>query len=103
MHTPARNLINAVILSIRMERPCVWDALSVALIAAACVLMIVRRDIFPIFQDIYYHLAVARSFLQAGGVSTVDFLQYAPFGRPNLYPPLYHVALSAPLSSGSRP
>lgn len=86
-----------------MHNPGRWDTASVALMAAVCALMVWRRDFFPVFQDIYYHLTMAVSFGQAGGVVATDFLHYAPFGRPNLYPPLYHVLLLVPLKLGVGP
>ena len=54
----------------------------------------------PNFLDIYYHLSVAQGFAKAGGFSAHDFWSYAPFGRPHLYPPLFHFLILAFLKSG---
>jgi len=56
-------------------------------------LIIYRWENFPFFVDIYYHLSVMEMFNQAGGVVVHDFLQYAPFGRDHLYPPLLHILI----------
>jgi hypothetical protein len=49
---------------------------------------------YPVFLDIPYHMAVTQGFREAGGVTTWDFWDYAPEGRPHLYPPLLHVSMS---------
>ena len=46
---------------------------------------------FPLFLDCYYHLSVVRGFHDAGGWVGTAFWEYAPFGRPHLYPPLIHI------------
>jgi hypothetical protein len=67
-----------------------YDVLSVGIIGAIVVLLIARWDIYPVFVDIYYHASVAVSFEKAGGVVLWDFWEFAPLGRPHLYPPLLH-------------
>ena len=57
---------------------------------------------FPLFLDYAYHLHVVTGFARAGGVVLHDFWEYAPSGRPHLYPPLVHVALTA-LARGGVP
>lgn len=51
-------------------------------------------------MDIYYHLLTAWGFIQAGGYSDWDFWQYAPFGRPHIYPPIFHITLAFLIKSG---
>ncbi|MDD5020158.1 MAG: glycosyltransferase family 39 protein [Candidatus Omnitrophica bacterium] len=46
---------------------------------------------FPLFLDDYYHLAVVQGFRDAGGWVGQAFWEYAPAGRPHLYPPLLHI------------
>ncbi len=46
---------------------------------------------FPFFIDTYYHLSVLRGFHDAGGWVGRAFWEYAPVGRPHLYPPLFHL------------
>ncbi len=45
----------------------------------------------PYFMDCYYHLSVMQGFADAGGWVKSAFWEYAPVGRPHLYPPLYHL------------
>ena len=57
-------------------------------------LQLLRLVRLPQFMDIYYHLQVAWGFIQAGGYSNWDFWEYVPFGRPHIYPPLFHILLA---------
>jgi hypothetical protein len=57
-------------------------------------LQLLRLVRLPQFMDIYYHLQVAWGFIQAGGYSSWDFWEYVPFGRPHIYPPLFHILLA---------
>jgi len=70
-----------------------WDFFSIGLILITISLIVIRRDNFPIFVDIYYHLSITEMFDQAGGVVIHDFLQYAPIGRSHLYPPFLHILM----------
>jgi hypothetical protein len=45
----------------------------------------------PVFSDSWYHLSVIRAFFERG-LSLHAWWEYAPFGRPHLYPPLFHLA-----------
>ena len=63
-------------------------------------LLLMRWVILPQFMDMYYHLLIAQGFLDAGGYSGWDFLQFAPFGRPHIYPPLFHLFLAFLLKIG---
>jgi hypothetical protein len=47
----------------------------------------------PRFLDIYYHLGVMNGFDRAGGWTPVASWEFAPAGRPHLYPPLLHFAM----------
>jgi len=64
-------------------------------------LQLLRLPSFPQFMDIYYHLQSAWGFIQAGGYSSWDFWEYAPFGRPNIYPPLFHILLALLMKAGA--
>ncbi|MBI4340798.1 MAG: hypothetical protein HY598_00780 [Candidatus Omnitrophica bacterium] len=70
-----------------------WDAASWGLIALHVVLLISWWPLLPWFVDIYYHLNVAQAFRDAGGVVLHDFWEFAPEGRPHLYPPALHLGL----------
>lgn len=67
-----------------------YDVLSITIILIILVVTLLRYDIFPIFVDIYYHTSVALSFDKAGGIVLWDFWEFAPEGRPHLYPPFLH-------------
>jgi len=77
-----------------------WDIAALFFIFFIVLTIWFRKEIFPVFMDIYYHLSVAEMFRQAGGITTIDFLQFAPNGRIHLYPPLYHALLSLLLRFG---
>ena len=83
-----------------MKRLSPSDMVALAAIAATILLIIVRRDRFPVFVDIYYHLSVMEMFDQAGGIVAHDFLQFAPEGRDHLYPPLLHLCMLAMNKAG---
>lgn len=46
---------------------------------------------FPVLTDDWYHLSVIRAFYEKGGVQLWDDWEFAPQGRPHLYPPLFHM------------
>lgn len=77
-----------------------WSLLSVTLIVLAFLIVIFHHEIFPLSLDIYYHLLTALGFREAGGVSFIDFWNYAPSGRPNLYPPFFSLVLSFFINTG---
>ena len=80
-----------------------WNFFSGIIITSLLVLQLVRWLILPQFMDIYYHLLTARGFIQAGGYSGWDFWQYAPVGRPHIYPPFFHLALAGFIQAGISP
>jgi len=63
-------------------------------------LQIIRWRLFPQFMDTYYHIHTAWGFIQAGGYSVWDFWQFAPAGRPHIYPPLFHTVLATLIKLG---
>ena len=69
------------------------DIISLVYIAFLIILLIIRWHIFPIFIDIYYHLAVMQGYNLAGGITKNAYWEFAPFGRPQLYPPLLHLLM----------
>ncbi|MFA5176737.1 MAG: hypothetical protein WC440_01145 [Candidatus Omnitrophota bacterium] len=80
-----------------------WNFFSGLLISSLLVLQLARWLILPQFMDIYYHLLTAQGFIQAGGYSGWDFWQYAPAGRPHIYPPFFHLALAGFIQAGASP
>lgn len=70
-----------------------FDLISFGLLAFISLFSLVRYNYLPQFIDGYYHLSVANGFIQSGGWVGWDWWSFAPFGRPHLYPPLYHFIL----------
>jgi len=78
-----------------------WDFYSKLIIIVYALLQILRWRFFPQFLDMHYHILTAWGFIQAGGYSGWDFWQYAPFGRPHIYPPFFHILLAFLIKSGA--
>lgn len=76
-----------------IERIDIFDVLALGLIAIFLGLALARWSDFPVFHDIYYHMGITRGFGTAGGVALHSFWDFAPAGRPQLYPPLLHVIM----------
>lgn len=70
-----------------------WSLYSAAIIGFITFAQVMQWPMFPFFIDIYYHLSVMKGFATAGGYVTHAFWEYAPFGRPHLYPPFFHLIL----------
>jgi len=75
------------------EIPFSWEVGALALIVIFVLFQLLQWEIFPLFLDIFYHLCVMAGFHQAGGYVSHAFWEYAPFGRPHLYPPLLHILM----------
>jgi len=45
-------------------------------------------------SDNYYHMAVAQKILERGEIPIWDDWEFAPSGRPHLYPPLLHLLIA---------
>jgi len=70
-----------------------WDVYSLGLIVFFSLLQIPRFYLFPQFIDEYYHLYSMLGFDWSGGWVGWDYWEFAPWGRPHLYPPFYHFLL----------
>lgn len=70
-----------------------WDYYSLVIILFAITIQLLKWDLLPIFVDVYYHLLTAAGFNEAGGWVHSCFWEYAPVGRPQLYPPLLHIII----------
>ena len=77
-----------------------FDLASLGLIILIGVFSAIRFKYLPQFIDGYYHLSVANGFIFSGGWVGWDWWSWAPFGRPHLYPPFYHLLLSFMQSIG---
>lgn len=70
-----------------------WDSYSFVILILALLFQLLKWRIMPIFLDVYYHLLTAAGFNQAGGWVSRCFWEFAPVGRPQLYPPLLHIIM----------
>lgn len=77
-----------------------WRFYSYSLLAVFFLAQLLRWRVSPQHIDNYYHLLTSWGFLKAGGYVGWDFWQYAPVGRPHIYPPFFHILLSAFISTG---
>jgi hypothetical protein len=80
-----------------------WDLFSYLIFAVVVTLQISNWHKLPLFLDCYYHLSVMRGFADARGWVGVSFWDYAPFGRPHLYPPLFHILELIVFKCGASP
>jgi len=77
-----------------------WTVYSALIILLSLFLLIQRWQLLPNFLDTYYHLSAAQGFDKAGGLVTHAFWEYAPAGRPHLYPPLLSLIILAFIKLG---
>ena len=69
------------------------DYLSLGIIIFIFALSFARFDCLPQYTDAYYHLSCAYGLILSGGWVGWEFWNNAPYGRPYLYPPFYHLVL----------
>lgn len=72
----------------RAER---WDFYAYLWLSVVVLFQAAGWHRFPLFIDCYYHLSVTQGFVHAGGWVGESFWEFAPVGRPHLYPPLFHL------------
>jgi len=71
------------------------DYVSLAIVSILAVLLwLGHSKVVPMAPDGYYHALVARRIVQDGRIPLWDWWEYAPLGRPHLYPPLVHVLIA---------
>lgn len=70
-----------------------WPVYSAGILFLCTFFQIMQWPLLPKFLDVYYHLSVMKGFADAGGYVTQAFWEYAPSGRPHLYPPVLHIAM----------
>ncbi|MBU0694844.1 MAG: hypothetical protein KKC11_09320 [Candidatus Omnitrophica bacterium] len=83
-----------------MRRVSRFDIFSLGIISLISFFSAARFDYLPQFIDGYYHLSVANAFIASGGWIGWAWWEFAPMGRPHLYPPLYHFILVFLKSAG---
>ncbi|MFA5008741.1 MAG: hypothetical protein WC546_05925 [Candidatus Omnitrophota bacterium] len=83
-----------------MRKLSIFDLISLGLLVFVAVFSAARFNHLPQFVDGYYHLSVANGFIKSGGFTSWAWWDFAPFGRPHLYPPFYHFILVFLIKSG---
>ena len=73
------------------------------LLSACAVLWAARWPLFPLSLDPSYHLAITQQIVDARGPIVYEWGEYAPVGRPHLYPPVLHLLLAGLLTLTSSP
>jgi len=72
----------------------VEDRISLAIISAHLILLFLNWSRMPNDQrDWTYHLMISKMFVEKGSFLW-DVYEYAPVGRPHLYPPLLHIVFA---------
>jgi len=69
------------------------DYLSLGIVIFIFALSFARFEYLPQYTDAYYHLSCAHGLILSGGWVGWEFWNNAPYGRPYLYPPFYHLIL----------
>lgn len=68
------------------------DYAAISLIIVETVVLVLMWDFLPSAElDTPYHLLMGKMFSDHDAIMLWDYYEYAPAGRPNLYPPLEHV------------
>lgn len=81
-------------LSLRVGTLDRFDRWALGLIVLVFLLLVTNLEhLKPSMSDTWYHLGVARRVVEERGVPGWDWWNYAPTGRPHLYPPLLHVLI----------
>jgi len=71
-----------------------YDKIALSIILAMSVLMILNWENLPTAEmDTPYHLLMGKMFADYDSVVLWDHYEYAPLGRPQLYPPFLHVMI----------
>ena len=78
--------------SLRLGRFDRWSLALIGLVAAVLLLRV--HSLTPSMSDTWYHLGVAKRIAAEGQIPGWDWWNYAPLGRPHLYPPALHVLIA---------
>jgi len=69
------------------------DWASIAIIVAHFILLFSKRNMLPFGFDTPYHLLMGKMYADFDRVVLWDYYEFAPVGRPQLYPPFEHVLI----------
>ncbi|RKY34081.1 MAG: hypothetical protein DRP68_00110 [Candidatus Omnitrophota bacterium] len=70
-----------------------FDLLSLGMIVFIAILSLIRFNYLPQYIDAWWHLSCANGYIESGGWVGWSWWDYAPWGRPQVYPPFYHFLL----------
>jgi len=80
----------------RDDRPTGFDRWALGLIGLVAAVLLLRvHSLVPSMSDTWYHLGVAKRIVYDGQIPGWDWWNYAPLGRPHLYPPALHVLIAS--------
>lgn len=71
----------------------IFDKLALIFLLAHLSLLLLNWRLYPTELDTPYHLLMGKMFVEKGGVPVWDDYEFAPMGRPHLYPPLQHLII----------
>jgi len=77
-----------------------WQYLSILILCIYASIMVMQWQRLPLFVDMFYHLKTAKMFAKNGTICLYNFWEYAPYGMPNIYPPLVHTIMALLLNVG---
>lgn len=70
------------------------DYITLGFICFQCVILVLNWSFLPTAElDTPYHLLMGKMFADYDTIMLWDYYEYAPTGRPHLYPPLEHIVL----------
>ncbi|MCK4433057.1 MAG: hypothetical protein KAV48_03900 [Methanomicrobia archaeon] len=71
-----------------------YDKIALSIIVVMSVLMVLNWENLPTAEmDTPYHLLMGKMFADYDSVVLWDYYEYAPLGRPQLYPPSLHIII----------
>ncbi|HIE24180.1 MAG TPA: hypothetical protein EYP68_08150, partial [Candidatus Korarchaeota archaeon] len=69
------------------------DWASIVLIFTHLILLYANRNMLPFGFDTPYHLLIGKMYADFDRVVLWDYYEFAPVGRPQLYPPFEHILI----------
>ena len=69
------------------------DWASIVLIFTHLILLYANRNMLPFGFDTPYHLLIGKMYADLDRVVLWDYYEFAPVGRPQLYPPFEHILI----------
>jgi hypothetical protein len=92
MHTLIMRAVHNLFVKPSKEKGNILDYLSFGIIFLVTLLLIINPIGF--FQDDWYHMKVSQIILEKGYVPMWNYWEYAPIGRPHVYPPLLSIVIA---------